>query len=34
VFAAGTLTRSGQRQDRRAEQRRYGHGAQPVPQNG
>ena len=34
VIAAGRLTRSGQRQDRRAEQRRYGHGARPIPQNG
>lgn len=34
VIAAGMLTRSGQRQDRRAEQRRYGHSARPIPQNG
>jgi membrane associated rhomboid family serine protease len=34
VIAAGMLTRSGQRQDRGAEERGYGHGAQPVPQNG
>ena len=34
VTAAGMLTKSGQRQDRRAEQRPSGHGARPIPQNG
>ena len=34
VIAAGMLARSGQRQDRQAQQRRYGHGARPIPQNG
>jgi membrane associated rhomboid family serine protease len=34
VIAAGMLIRSGQRQDRRAEQRRYGHGTRAIPQNG